>query len=153
MFKMLKNRVRVAGRVEDDAVKDYLGQLGGENIGSVLVEDVEESCGSLDEDNITMVETCYESVVDGLVLVKELVEEEIMLVALMWASELLAPGLVLAVDEGSFTFSDVDVSGAPVNVDDWNVDSDDPGSIEEPPGSSCVNVVLAPVIVGDWSVG
>ena len=82
-----------------------------------------------------MFETCgldvYESVVDGSVLVK-VAEEEIMLVALVQASELVALGLV-PVDEGSF---DVDVSGVAVKVDDWNVESDDPGSIEEPSGSS-----------------
>ena len=44
----------------------------------------------------------------------------------------MALGLV-PVDEGSF---DVDVSGVAVKVDDWNVESDDPGSIEEPSGSS-----------------
>ena len=53
-----------------------------------FIEDIYESCVSLNEDNVgSMFETCgfdvYESVVDGSVLVKELAEEEIMLVALV----------------------------------------------------------------------
>ena len=47
----------------------------------------------------------------------------------------MALGLV-PVDEGSCTSSDVDVSGVAVKVDDGNVVSDDPGSIEEPSGTS-----------------